>query len=278
MRKAILGSSTIVKPMKSAMEAADIVVRLPTLPANYNLIFGDPNASDSALTAQQRRMVLQPTNMDQWQITREEVALIHRRTMWLAGKLRSTKRIRITSPSGTDFSAGLGEGAKWYPILGIVPLYGEVSVIPRIGPDTEGVFAVDGSTYHDVRPLKETDRRPLRITAKNGRFEDVSGDPEQVGRLKKLVAKIGPSNVVIDEVGLVTTSIAANDAYWTKGRFNNGTHSHNTIHIALGSNVTRDRIVHGRFHMDCDIRRPTVSLDGLVIMQNGRFVDDLLKR
>jgi hypothetical protein len=30
--------------------------------------------------------------------------------------------------------------------------------------------------------------------------------------------------------------------------------------------------------MDCDIRRPTVRLDDLVIMKDGRFVDDLLKK
>jgi leucyl aminopeptidase (aminopeptidase T) len=277
-RKAVLGKSTAVKPIKSALEAADLVVRMPTLRASYWRLLDDPDASDRALTAEERRMVLQTTNMDRWQITAEEVALIRRRTTWLADRLRTVKRIHVTSSAGTDFSAGVGPGAKWYPILGIVPLYGEVAVVPQMGPDTQGVFAVDGPSYYDVRPIAETERTPLRITVKNGRFVDVSGDAEQVARLRKLVDRIGPANVVVDEVGLVTTSIAANDAYWTCGRFTNGTHSHNTIHIALGSNVARDKIVHGRFHMDCDLRRPTVRLDGLVILRDGKFVDSLLDR
>jgi hypothetical protein len=34
----------------------------------------------------------------------------------------------------------------------------------------------------------------------------------------------------------------------------------------------------GRLHMDMDIYRPTVSVDGLVVIQDGLFVDSVLKK
>jgi leucyl aminopeptidase (aminopeptidase T) len=160
-----------------------------------------------------------------------------------------------------------------------VPLYGEVAIVPSLEPETKGVIVIDGSTYRGVRPPKETDREPLRVVMKEGRVQDISGDPEQVARLKKLDANHTPPGLELDEVGLVTTSIPDNDAYWTAGRVDNGTHSHNTIHIALGKNFSRDGgLVHGKLHMDMDIRRPTVSLDGLVVIKDGVFVDDVIKQ
>jgi len=81
----------------------------------------------------------------------------------------------------------------------------------------------------------------------------------------------------LDEVGLVTTDIADNDTYWTSGRFDNGTHSHNSIHIALGKNMERKGVVHSNLHMDMDIYRPTIYLDDLVIMKDGKFIDSVIK-
>lgn len=271
-------TSLIVKPVKNAVEAADIVIRIPGMSLYYTSILGDPDADDRFLTAQQRRMQLQSTNMDKWEITAEEVATIRRRTIWLDDRLRSVKKIQVTSPAGTDITVGLKPGSIWYRILGIIPLYGEVSVIPQVGPETEGVYVVDGSTQRGVRQPKETDRTPLRFVVKDGRIQDMSGDAEQLIRLKKLMADSGTSEVTIDEVGIVTTSIAANDAYWTSGRYTNGTHSHNTIHIALGNNVRRGEVVHGALHMDGDIRRPTVRLDDQIIIKDGIFVDSVLDK
>ena len=108
---------------------------------------------------------------------------------------------------------------------------------------------------------------------------DISGDPEQVARLKKLDEMYEPAGFGLDEVGLVTMTpdLKDNDAYWTSGRFQNGTHSHDTIHIALGKNAKRAGVVHSNLHMDMDIRRPTVSVDGQVVIKDGVFVDDVWK-
>jgi hypothetical protein len=107
-----------VKPIKTAIESADIVIRVAG--PDYAYLLGDPDVQgvhDRTLTAQQRRFYLQSGNMDKWEITPEDVSAIRRRAMWLVGRLRSVKRAVVTSPAGTNLSFGLGQGAKWLPIL-----------------------------------------------------------------------------------------------------------------------------------------------------------------
>lgn len=260
--------SAVLKPIRAAVESADIVIRVggPDFPC----LGGDPDTHDKFLTAQQRRVHLQSTNMQKWDITPEEVAAIRKRTMWLVARLHSATQAHVTSPAGTDFSFGLGPGAKWLPILGIVPLYGEVAITPQQGSES-GVYVIDGPTQRGVRPMNETDRAPLRVEVKAGRIQDMSGDPEQVGRLKTLIANANPPFAVIDEVGVVTTRIEANNAHWR-----DGTHRHDTLHIALGNNLKRDTMVHGQLHMDGEVRRPTVRLDGQAIVEEGVFLDGVV--
>ena len=271
-------NARILKPAKAAAEAADVVIciRSPGLTLTYANLFGVPHMDDICLTGKGRRMEYQYTNMENWNITTEGVAAIRPRTTWLNEKLASTKVVRITSPAGTDMAVPMVEGTRWYPIHGIVPLYGEVAIVPALGPETKGVLVIDGPTYRGVRPPAETDREPLRFVMENGRVKEMSGDQEQIARLKKLDVDNDPPGFGLDEVGLVTTDLADNDMYWTNGRFNNGTHSHDTIHIALGKNVNRDGVVHSNLHMDMDIRRPTISLDGLVVIKDGKFVDSVI--
>jgi len=151
----------------------------------------------------------------------------------------------------------------------IVPLYGEVAITPQQGSES-GVYVIDGPTQRGVRPMNEADRAPLRIEVKAGRIQDMSGDPEQVARLRTLIASGDPPLAVIDEVGVVTTRIEANNGHWR-----DGTHRHDTLHIALGNNLKRDTMVHGQLHMDGEVRRPTVRLDGQVIVEDGVFLDSV---
>ena len=268
----------VLKPAKAAAEAADIVIcmRSPGLTLTYANLFGVPHMDDICLTGKNRRMEYQYVNMENWNLSSELVRAIRPRTEWLDAKLKSTKEVRITSPAGMDLRVPMLKGVRWYPILGIVPLYGEVAIIPALGPGVEGTIVIDGPTYRGARPPWETDREPLRFGMKDGLVTSISGDPEQVARMKKLDADNSPAGFGLDEIGLVTTDCPDNDTYWTSGRFNNGTHAHDTIHIALGKNMSRNGVVHSNLHMDMDIRKPTVSLDGLVIIKDGVFLDSVV--
>ncbi|MGD8240600.1 MAG: hypothetical protein PVH68_18740, partial [Armatimonadota bacterium] len=244
----------VLPPVKAAVEAADVVVRIAG--PDYKYLLGDPDAHDQLLTAERRRVHLQCNGMDEWDITADGVAIIRTRTMWLLELLESAERVRVSSAAGTDFTYSLGEGAKWVPILGIAPLYGEVATTPRQGSE-EGVFVVDGPTQMGVRLQEELDREPLRIVVEGGRVKEYSGAPDQVQRLEEFIASGDPPAEFIDEVGIVTTQLVANDVYYWR----DGTHHHDCVHIALGNNPRRDSMVHGPRHMDGDVQRPTIHVD-----------------
>ncbi|MEW5719755.1 MAG: hypothetical protein AB1817_14075, partial [Chloroflexota bacterium] len=117
-------------------------------------------------------------------------------------------------------------------------------------------------------------RTPLRITVEDGQVVDLQGDPPQIKRLKRFIASGDPPADSIDEVGILTTSFEENDQFdWP-----DGTHHHDCAHVALGNNERRDVVVHGPRHMDGEIRKPTISIDGRVITENGVFLDEALKK
>jgi leucyl aminopeptidase (aminopeptidase T) len=184
--------------------------------------------------------------------------------------LASAERVRVAAPAGTDLSFGMGPEATMHPILAIAPLYGEVAVTPAHGTES-GVIVVDMATQMGVRPTDELDREPLRIEVEDGQVASWGGDPVQVGRFAQYIDSGDPPARNIDEVGIVTTQIKINDPWWR-----DGCHYTETVHIAPGNKTRRDAVVHGARHMDGQISRPTISLDGQVIMRDGQFVHERL--
>jgi leucyl aminopeptidase (aminopeptidase T) len=226
---------------------------------------------DSALSGERRWMILQCGGLDQWEVAATEFEIIQKRTRWLFRLLKNAKTGRITSPGGTDLVFGLGDEAGLTNILGIIPFYGEVAVTPALS-NTSGVFVIDRCTQGGVRPADELDREPLRITVQRGRAVDLSGDPVQLGRLKQLIKSGNPPADAIDEVGIVTTHLRENNLYY----WSDGTHRYDCVHIALGNNVMRDVVVHGSVHMDGEVSKPTIAIDGLVVIKGGTFQDQAM--
>ncbi len=259
----------LLPPLKAAIEAADVVITLAG--GKYGQFVGDSDMSDLSLTARRRWLHLQSNGMEKWDISAEQVTMIRTRTEWLIALLDRSETVRVTSGAGTDFTFGLGEGSKYLPILGIMPLYGEVAVTGRQGSES-GVYVIDGPTQMGVRTQDELDREPLRITVEDGRVKDISGDDEQVRRCREFIASDDRRADAIDEIGILTTKIRENDEYY----WSDGTHHHDCVHIALGNNLRRDALVHGPRHMDGEVRRPTIEVDGKVIVKDGVFRDDLL--
>ena len=267
----------VYKPLKDAMHAADIVIEnlADTWVKNrpdYGRLTGNPDMQDIALTAERRWVILQPKGMEKWDITADKVASIRKRTLWLMELLKSARTGRITSDNGTDFTFGLGKNSSFSPILGIVPLYGEVAVVPDLTA-TFGTFITDGPTQRDVRPASELHLEPFGIKVEAGRIKEITGgDPVQLERLRKFIASGDPAADAIDEVGILTTPFVENDVYY----WSDGTHHHDRVHIALGNNVRRDTLVHGPQHMDCEVIKPTISIDGLTIIEKGVFLDQVM--
>ena len=211
--------------------------------------------------------------MAEWDVSADEISVIPKRTKWLLNLLKNAEKGHITTAAGTDFTFGLEKGKAFLvPVLGIIPFYGEVAVMP-VMESTSGVFIIDGPTQGDVRPSSELDYEPLRVTVEKGRVVDVSGGKVQLKRMKDYISRGNPPADAVDEVGILTTTLKENDMYY----WSDGTHHHDRVHIALGNNVRRDVVVHGLKHMDGEVCKPTISIDGLVIIKQGIFQDNAME-
>jgi leucyl aminopeptidase (aminopeptidase T) len=208
--------------------------------------------------------------MERWDLSPEAVAAIRPRTERLLELLASCREVRVRAPAGTDFRFEMGAGSHATPILGIVPLYGEVATAPRQGSES-GLLVIDGPSQMGVRLASELDREPLRIEVAGGQARAWSGDAEQVRRLEAFLAVGDPRPHYIDEVGIPTSRVMDNDRFWWR----DGTHHLERVHIALGNNLRRQSHVHGARHMDLEVDRPTITLDGQVIIQDARFAGPL---
>ncbi len=263
----------VLDSVGAAMDASDIVIQnladtwVPNRPG-YDRLYGHSDAHDQALSGERRWLILQCSGLEEWDVDAREIAAIRNRTLWLLDLLSRSESGHITSRGGTDFTFGLTEAAGRVPVLGIIPFYGEVAVMP-VMEATSGVFVVDGPTQRDVRPADELDREPLCITVEAGRVVDATGCPVQLERLRAFIASGEPPADAIDEVGIVTTTLGENHRYY----WSDGTHRHDRVHIALGNNVRRDVLVHGPKHMDGEVDKPTIRIDGRLIVRDGIWID-----
>ncbi len=264
----------VLEPFVAALEASDMAVAIAWC-ASFGALLGKPEENDYWLTGKERAMYMmcgaKGVPMEDWDLDFEEVAAIRPRTEALLDMVLSADRIRVTAPAGTDFSFSMGPKASAHPILGIAPLYGEVAITPAHGSES-GVVAVDMATQMDVRPRDELDREPLRIIVRDGCVVDCAGDPAQVQRFREYMASGDPPARNIDEVGIPTTTIKINDLWWR-----DGCHFTETVHIAPGNKTLRDTRVHGARHMDGQLSKPTIMLDGEAIMKDGKFIHEALQ-
>ena len=100
-----------------------------------------------------------------------------------------------------------------------------------------------------------------------------SGDSVQVGRLEQLLHTVKPQPNLCDKIGIVTCTSTKNNRHcWLV----DGTHQSGCIHLALGNNSRHGEIIHSTAHIDFDMHRPMLIIDGVTIYENGIFQDDLI--
>ena len=275
----------VMPPLKAAVLAADICFMLtPQMMTNFGTYLGAPDDCDEALLGKSRRFTLEAGGMEEWDLDRERVLADRRRTEALLKWCGSGRELHATTALGTDFTCKIGDRPDgMYPVLGILPFYAEVAIIPNMGGVT-GTFVADGASElteehrgFPIRPAipgyQELYKQPLRITLTDSMVVDYDGDPVQIERLRNWMEGSTPPANVADEVGLVTTTSIENDRYgWAVDR----THQTHTIHVAVGNNHRRGEIIHGKEHVDFDIHDPTLAIDGQVFCTDGVFDDDVI--
>ena len=175
----------------------------------------------------------------------------------LARKISTARRIRLTTPQGTDLSARIGgrAGMEFSSLalqkgeaVGVPDI--EVAVSPLEGTG-QGTVVVDASATH-LGLIKE----PIRIDIRDGRAVGIEGGLE-ARRLKRLIEKQEDDNCW----NLAEMAIGLNPCSRVIGKIIEDEGTLGTCHVALGKNTTLGGVTEAKLHLDLVMWRPTLYLD-----------------
>jgi leucyl aminopeptidase (aminopeptidase T) len=194
---------------------------------------------------------------------------IAERTFKLCALLEKTKVVRVESPSGTDITLPI-TGRKAHASSGLFREKGQSGNLPTgeayLAPLeglSNGVVVVDGAMA-GVGLLSE----PIRIAVKDGYATEISGAHE-ARNLRELLAPHGRDGRNVAEFGIGT-----NDKAILTGVILEDEKVMGTIHIAFGDNKSMGGSVRVASHLDGMVKKPTVWLDDLKIMEAGKLLVD----
>jgi len=182
--------------------------------------------------------------------------------------LEGAKEVRVTSPLGTEVRFSV-EGRKFIADTGILTEKGsfgnlpagEVFVAPVEGT-ANGVMVFDGAIA-GVGTLKT----PVKVLVEDGfavKFE--GGDEAQ--RLKRLLESVN----LREAFNVAEFGIGTNPGARIVGNILMDEKVYKTVHIAFGDNSTIGGRVKAGIHLDGMITRPTVYVDGKMIMKDGEWL------
>ena len=183
----------------------------------------------------------------------------------LAAVWDRARRIRVTTPAGTDLRADIGDaraivecGFATEPGQEAAFPDGEVSQGPNEGT-AEGVIVVDGPICYLGVP-----DRPVRLRVEKGRVVAVESKGETAAALRRILADIANADNIA-EVG-----IGLNPMCLRNGDFEEEKKARGNVHIALGDNIFYGGQTRSDVHMDMVIYQPTVWLDEQVVVRQGQ--------
>ncbi len=176
--------------------------------------------------------------------------------------------VKITSPAGTDLSFSI-KGRKAIASSGLFHKKGEGGNLPTgetflapVEGSANGTLIIDGS----IAGFGIIENVNLKVTVTDGFASKITG-----GKLAKQVSAMldnfGKYGRNIAEFGIGTNHKAKLSGVLLEDEKVLG-----TIHIAFGNNITMGGSVNVPIHIDGVVKKPTVLLDGKLIMINGKLL------
>lgn len=193
---------------------------------------------------------------------------ISKRSIKLAKILEKGNHVKVTAPAGTDISFDI-TGMKPIASKGLFHKKGESGNLPTgetflapVEGTANGVFVVDGSMA-GFGLLKNAN---LRIEVKDGFATKITGGPI-ARKLVAMLDKVGKGARNIAEFGIGT-----NDSAKLSGILLEDEKVMGTIHLALGNNITMGGTFNVPIHLDGLVKKPTVWMDGKLLMKDGKLL------
>lgn len=191
----------------------------------------------------------------------------------LSERVGRAKSARITTSLGTDVSLELGHPVT--PIDGLCQKPGEIDFfppglflsVPKLG-GVSGKAVVDGAITQIGRLSS-----PVTMTFAEGKLVRIEGGGE-AARLEKLLASLEDEGAYAFAAWGIGTNPGA--ALVGEDPSFEGERVYGWCHVSTGSNASfPGGTVRAKIHLDGIISNPTISLDGEVILKEGKFQGDL---
>lgn len=254
------------KPVAEAMKASNVIFSPVSISITHTRAVKDAVAAGAraiALTALTEEMMVSgglDADFSQVKVTCRAVG----------ERMARTKVAHVTTREGTDLTFRV-EGRR-VNVMPCVVEPGEFSPAPTaevnfspIEGSANGIIVADASIpYLGIGLLK----KPIRFTVRDGFIVGIDGgDPEQVARLKSAWEQQADPNVYnVAEMG-----IGMNPECRFSGIMLEDEGVLGSIHIGTGTNITLGGTVKARSHYDLIMSKPTLQLDGEVLIQHGEL-------
>ena len=179
--------------------------------------------------------------------------------------LKKASIVKVTAEAGTDITFKLGKGNFFgkdggsfdFPgAYGNLP-EGEVAFAPA---SCDGVFVVDMS-FADCGLLAS----PLSFKASGGVVKEITGENSE--SVIKRLDRVGARAYRVAELG-----IGLNPNAKVIGNILEDEKVIGTVHVAVGNNVSFGGDNDVPIHLDGVISKPDIFVDGVMIMEKGKFV------
>lgn len=184
--------------------------------------------------------------------------------------LANADAVHLTTPGGTDLRLSV-KGRPSNPHCGIVRVSGDFTTVPNIETSSspvigsaEGVIIADASVpYYGIGLLKE----PVRFEVREGRVKSIEGG-HQAHELDVLLRRQNAPEVY----NIAQISFGLNPQCPMEGVMLHDEGVYGTAHIGIGTSVLLGGEVKTLTHFDALMWKPTLKLDGKVVLENGRWL------
>lgn len=193
----------------------------------------------------------------------------------VAELLDRAQSVELETPAGTQLSAefgsrrGLMSGGTCREPGDVIGLPTVEAFVAPLEDSVQGKIVVDASCSGGIGVVDE----PIVVSVADGRAREISGGVA-AERLSNVLAQAGTETVYqVAEIG-----IGLNPMCRITGRIIEDEGTYRTCHVALGSNVWFGGDNAAPSHIDLVQWRPTITLDGEPLCQDGVLVSDELRR
>jgi leucyl aminopeptidase (aminopeptidase T) len=201
-----------------------------------------------------------------------DLNLIEKRTTLLAEQVTQARIARLTCDKGSNLTMSLlnRKGLAVMPICRdpgvfcILVDYSEVAC-PPVQESAEGSLVIDGTVW-GLPGLNRVVREPIRLKINRGKIVDISGGKD-AGDLQAVLANVDSNGKSVAELGIGTNHKVEKLRGVTRDKANSG-----TIHIGFGKSEFIGGSLDSEIHIDLMVTKPTLELDGVLIIDKGKFI------